>query len=137
AGSCTAFPTACCCGERLGGGQRGGCGARAAGRDRSSETEDQMSYPPVFKYAAASPAVTALLGSNRPRVYMFGMAPQNVAYPYAVWQMVGGAPENYLTNTPNIDAFTTQIDVYATTANAARACAMALRDAFEPYGHVT
>jgi Protein of unknown function (DUF3168). len=96
-----------------------------------------MSYPPVFKYAAASPAVTALLGSNPTRVYMFGMAPQNVAYPYAVWQMVGGAPENYLTNTPNIDAFTTQIDVYATTANAARACAMALRDAFEPYGHVT
>jgi len=95
-----------------------------------------MIYPPVFKYARASEEVTALLGSAPLRVYMFGRAPQNVAYPYAVWQVVAGSPENYITNTPDIDAFTTQIDVYARDSDEARRCAMALRDAFEPYGHV-
>ena len=95
-----------------------------------------MIYPPVFKYARASEEVTALLGSAPLRVYMFGRAPQNVAYPYAVWQVVAGSPENYITNTPDIDAFTTQIDVYARDSDEARRCGMALRDAFEPYGHV-
>lgn len=94
-------------------------------------------YPPVFKYAFASAAVKALLGSNPLRFYMFGMAPQNVAYPYAVWQVVSGSPENYINGLPDIDSFTTQIDVYATSADQARKCAKALRDAFEPYGHAT
>ena len=93
-------------------------------------------YPPVFKYAFASADVKSLLGSNPLRVYMFGMAPQNVAYPYAVWQVVSGSPENYINGLPDIDGFTTQIDVYATSAAKARECAKALRDAFEPYGHV-
>jgi len=93
-------------------------------------------YPPVFKYALSSAAVKALLGASPLRVYMFGMAPQDVAYPYAVWQVAAGSPENYINDLPDIDGFTTQIDVYATSATQARDCAKALRDAFEPYGHV-
>ena len=93
-------------------------------------------YPPVFKYAFASAQVKALLGSDPLRVYMFGMAPDGVTYPYAVWQVVGGAPENYINDLPDIDSFNVQVDVYATSAEQARQCAMALRDAFEPYAHV-
>ena len=94
-------------------------------------------YPPVFAVCSASAAVKALIGTSPVRLYMFGMAPQNVAYPYAVWQQVGGAPENYLGQTPDIDTFTTQIDVYADTQAQARAVAQALSAAIEPAAHVT
>lgn len=93
-------------------------------------------YPPIFKYAAASDQVKAILGQNPTRIYMFGQAPQNVAYPYAVWQVSSGSPENYITNTPDIDLFGIQVDVYAKEAIQARNCAVALRDALEPYAHI-
>lgn len=94
-------------------------------------------FPPVFSTAAASPAVTALLGTNPTRLYLFGEANQNSTKPYAIWQTVSGSPESYLANTPDIDHWVTQIDVYATTASGARGAAEALRDAFEPVAYVT
>lgn len=92
---------------------------------------------PIFQVCAADPAVTALLGSNPTRLYPFGEAPQGVAMPYAVWQVVSGAPENYLAATPDIDGYTLQIDVYATEATEARQVTAALRDAIEPHAHIT
>jgi hypothetical protein len=98
-------------------------------------------YPPIFPTVAASAAVKALIGSNPVRFYQFGQAPQNVQKPYAVWQRVFGAPENYLSNVPNIDSFTLQIDVYAdgtpTGAQQVRDVAAAIRDAIEPVCHIT
>lgn len=96
-----------------------------------------MSYPPVFATAFASDAVKEILGASPCRLYMFGMAPQTVAKPYAVWQVVGGSPENYLDRTPNTDRFTVQIDIYGVSANETRLSAAALRDAFEPHSYVT
>lgn len=94
-------------------------------------------FPPVFATAAASSAVTTLLGTNPVRLYLFGEAPQGVTKPYAVWQTVSGFPENYLGQVPNADHWTVQIDVYAITASSARSVAQALRDAFEPVAYVT
>lgn len=97
-----------------------------------------MSYPPVFAIASASTAVQARLGPVPGcRIYMFGMAPQNVAKPYAVWQVVGGSPENYLDRVPNTDRFTIQLDVYGASANDSRLSAEALRDAIEPHAYVS
>lgn len=93
-------------------------------------------FAPVFATAVASGAVTALLGTAPTRLYLFGEAPQDVAKPYAVWQSVSGAPANYLGTLPDVDRFTVQIDVYATTASSARSVAQALRDAFEPVAYV-
>lgn len=93
--------------------------------------------PPIFKVCAASPAVTALLGTNPVRLFPFGEAPQGVAYPYAVWQVVGGAPENYLADTPDVDGFNLQVDVYAKTSAVATDVATALRDAIEPEAYIT
>lgn len=93
--------------------------------------------PPVFPPAYASAAVKALMGTSPCRLFPFGEAPQGVALPYAVWQIVGGGPENYLCQIPDIDDYTTQVDVYADTASAARAAADALRDAFEPVAYIT
>ena len=93
-------------------------------------------YPPIFQVAAADPGVTALLGAAPTRLYPFGEAPQGVTYPYAVWQSAGGAPENFLAGRPDADSYTTQVDVYADTADSARKVAKALRDAVELVAHV-
>lgn len=95
-------------------------------------------YPPIFAVCAASPAVRALLGEGdgTVKLFLFGLAPQNVKTPYAVWQTIGGLPENYITNVPDIDSFSVQVDVYASSAAEAREVAAALRDAIEPHAHV-
>lgn len=93
--------------------------------------------PPIFKVCAANAAVKSLLGSSEIRLYPFGEAPQGVKYPYSTWQSIGGSPENYLGQAPDIDLFTTQIDVWAKTAASAKAAAEALRDAIEPHAHIT
>ena len=94
-------------------------------------------FPPVFDVCAQSAEVGALLGTAPLRMWPFGDAPQtNQTLPYAVWQTVGGAPENYISGVPDIDAYLIQIDVYATTASSARDVARALRDAIEPNAHI-
>lgn len=98
-------------------------------------------YPPIFP-AVNVPAVQALLktGYDPLRFYLFGKAPQGVKYPYAVWRMASGAPENYLADRPDTDSFTTQVDVFASPsqgAEVARNVAMALRDAIEGHAHIT
>ena len=69
-------------------------------------------------------------------MYPFGDAPQLGSRPYAVWQVVGGEPENYLNQTPDIDGITVQVDVYAKLASDAREAATALQAAIEPVAHV-
>lgn len=100
-----------------------------------------MNYPPVFTLAAASSAVTALLGSSPCRVWAFGLGPDTPTEfyqkPYAVWQQVGGLPENYLDRVPDADNWSVQVDVYAESIDQARAVALALRDAYEPHAYIT
>lgn len=96
-------------------------------------------YPPIFPVVNASSAVKALLktGTGPVRFYQFGQAPQDGPYPYGVWQRVGGSPENYVDQVPDIDSFSVQVDVYAKSADQARSVAAALRDAIEPAAHIT
>jgi hypothetical protein len=94
-------------------------------------------YPPIYATCAANAGVQAALGSNPVRLYPFGEAPQGVTKPYAVWQVVGGGPGNYINQVPDTDSYTVQIDVYATTVTSGRAAAEALRDAIEPVAHLT
>ena len=91
--------------------------------------------PPVFSTVNIA-AVQAVLGTSPLRVYQFGYAPQDVTLPYAVWQTIGGGPENYIDCAPDIDLFTIQFDTYAETASSARQAAEVLRDAIEPYAHI-
>ena len=97
-------------------------------------------YPPVFSVCAASAAVTALLGAIPTRLYPFDEAPQPgtelYALPYATWQSVGGLPENYINETPDIDSHTLQIDAFSATGEEARSIAEALRNAIEPQAHI-
>jgi uncharacterized protein YggE len=93
-------------------------------------------YAPIFEVVSADANVQSNLGVSPTRFYPFGEAPPNVDKPYAVWQLITGLPENYLNQVPDIDQFSIQVDVYATTADQARDVAQALRDAVEPHAHV-
>ncbi|MGV5489364.1 DUF3168 domain-containing protein [Pseudomonas sp. XP2] len=94
--------------------------------------------PPIELVCAADPGVTALLGSGVDlRMYPFGEAPESVAKPYAVWQLVNGSPENYLAGRPDADGFTLQVDAYGTTSKSVRQVRDAIRDAIELRAYVT
>ena len=94
-------------------------------------------FPPIFLICAADNGVKALLGTSPVRFWPFGSAPQGASMPYAVWQVIGGSPENYLGNTPDLDRFSIQVDVYAVTGAVAQSVATALRDAIESHAYVT
>ena len=90
-----------------------------------------MPAAPIFAVCAADVGVRALLGVTPHRLYPFGEAPEGVTKPYAVWQLVTGSPENYLSGRPDLDGFTLQVDVYASTATSARAVTDAIAHAIE------
>jgi hypothetical protein len=98
-------------------------------------------FPPLFATLFASAPVKAIFGSAPLRVYAFGDAPAKGApgylVPYAVFQTVFGNPENYLNQTPDLDRWGVQVDVYALTLTAARNGAEAIRNALEPVAYVT
>ncbi|EIV3802050.1 DUF3168 domain-containing protein [Klebsiella aerogenes] len=92
---------------------------------------------PIFAVCAASQAVRDLLGSNPVRLYPFGMQDDIIVYPYAVWQNIGGNPENYLNQRPDADRYSLQVDVYGDTDIDVIAVSRALRDAIEGNAHIT
>jgi len=95
-----------------------------------------MNSPPIFSICAADPGVTALLGTSPVRLFMFGMAPQNIQKPYAVWQVISGSPESYLAGRPDTDQHLLQIDVYADNASEARTVLAAIVHAVELHSYV-
>lgn len=94
-------------------------------------------YPPIFATCKAVAGVTSLLGTNPTRFYLFGKAPANPTLPYAVFRTVTGDPENLLGDVPDIDNYTVQVDVFASTADSARNVAEAMRDAIEPVAYIS
>lgn len=93
-------------------------------------------FAPASTLAKASAGVLTALG-NPPRFYSFGEAPEGVAKPYAVWQVIGGQPENLLAGRPEEDQHVVQVDVYGASADSARDVTRALVAAFELDGYVT
>lgn len=99
-----------------------------------------INSPPIFALANASSAVRAFLktGNEVLRFYLFGEADQKGGVPYAVWQTIGGSPENFINQRPDCDDWSTQVDVYAKdSATQARDIAKALIEAFEGSAYVT
>ncbi len=92
---------------------------------------------PIFEVVAADAAVLAVLGPFPVRFYLFGTAPQNGPLPYAVWQVVGGSPENYLAGRPDVDGYTLQVDAYADDPLITRHIVEVLRNAIELHANIT
>lgn len=97
--------------------------------------------PSIF-YAVNVPAVQAVLktGTGPLRFYMFGLAPKEKVYPYAVWAVTGGRPENYVQGAPDADNYSIQIDVYASPdqgPSVARNALEKIQTAIESVAYVT
>lgn len=93
--------------------------------------------PPVFTILNASSAVKALLGSSPLRVFPWGEAPQGSTVPYATYLAHTSIPENTQGDTPDLDVMSTQIDIWASSVSSCVSVAEAVRDALEPYAHMT
>lgn len=99
-------------------------------------------FPPVFQKLKASAQVLAVVGTDPPRIYEHGNAPQRpdklpLADAYISWFAVAGYPENHLSGTPPTDRVTVQLDCWAPTSRTVKTLAIAARDAIEPYAHMT
>lgn len=92
--------------------------------------------PPVVQEAKKSAALVALLGSPF-RFYAFGDAGQGVEPPYATYQIIGGSPENFLSNRPDADSFMIQIDCWDKTELGVINLATLMRYALETVCHIT
>lgn len=92
---------------------------------------------PIVATCKADATVTSLLGDSPLRLYAHGQAEQNVAKPYAVWQVVSGSPVNYINGQPDTDRYGLQIDVYAATAVSADAVVAAIRKAIGKRAYIT
>lgn len=85
--------------------------------------------PPVYELLSADAAVTALVPASRIRGQ--GYAGEAPVTPYITHQTISGNPANYIAGRPGMDAFRSQIDVWADTAAQAKQIAEAVRDALE------
>jgi hypothetical protein len=101
-----------------------------------------VSLPPIFTVLAATPAVTAIIGTNPVRCYPAGSIPQvsgldpNSNLPCVTWQSIGGMPENMLGERPVVDNLRTQIDCWSTSFGGADALSSAVQIALEIHGYV-
>lgn len=93
-------------------------------------------FPPIFEVCSEDASVLAVLGTSPVRFWLFGKAPTNPPLPYSVWQQVGGSPENYINQVPDIDGYSIQVDVYGGTAAEVRNAAQVMRNAIEPHAHI-
>lgn len=94
-------------------------------------------FPPVFQTLKASADVKAIVGTNPPRIYRHGEAPQNVERPYITWALIAGTPENNLSDPPPVDRQSVQVDCWHQTDSGIEVLAEAVRDAIEPTAHMT
>lgn len=93
--------------------------------------------PNILTVLAAASAVTAIVGTTPVRVYRHGSAPQDTARPYITWSVVTGEPANTLSELPGIDRQTIQVDCWHPADAGIEALATAVRNAIEPYAHLT
>lgn len=89
--------------------------------------------PPIYTVLTADAAVQALVGN---RVYRHGSAPQGNKAAYLTWQVANSTPANTLSELPQIDLVTLQVDCFSPSDSGVEALAQAVRDALEPQAHL-
>lgn len=97
-------------------------------------------YPPVFETLKADPVVKSLLqeAAGKPvKIFPSDEVPQTTNAPYVAWTVVGGFPENYLGDNPDMDQFTSELAVYASKIKDCRTIAKAISDAIAGKGYIT
>ena len=91
-----------------------------------------MMVPLIQVILQESQAVRAHLGDPI-RVWP-KRAPQDAAYPYAVWEVVGGSPTQMLSESPPADGWRVRLTVWGKSLTQANNAAVAIRDEVERRG---
>ena len=92
--------------------------------------------PTIYTWLLANSTVTSLLGDGSNLKVYRDEAPQGTAVPYVRWLLVGGTPENYLSEAPGIDTSRYQFDVFALTQASCDQIYVAIRNVIEQHGHI-
>lgn len=92
--------------------------------------------PPVFEIVKSATEVLSVFGENPTRIYPFGDSPEGSVCPYAVWTVISGSPEIYLNDSPDMDEWVVQMDVYDTTCIGVRTAAEVIRDVLDPVSDI-
>ena len=92
----------------------------------------------LFKCIRDDKTCQSLLSSRgHIRLYPHGEAPEGVAFPYAVYQVISGRPLSCVnSNKASTDDVLYQIDVYDTEYNRAHETVNAMRSALEYIGRI-
>lgn len=93
--------------------------------------------PNIYQILRTSNAVKAIVGTNPSRIYRHESAPQDGSKPYITWFIITGSPENTLSELPNIDQISVQLDCWHQTDSGVESLAVAVRDAMETTSHMT
>lgn len=88
-------------------------------------------FPPVYSTLRASPAVVSAVAD---RISRHGDIPQDTSKPYITWFIVAGQPHDQLSDAPQSDFVTVQIDCWHQTDAGIAALAVAVRDALDMAG---
>ncbi|ARP89823.1 hypothetical protein CAL14_05570 [Bordetella genomosp. 9] len=89
--------------------------------------------PPVFRTLNV-PAVRAFVGSDLPRIFRHGSAPQDVQKPYITWFSVAGQPYDQISGPPCGDFDSVQIDSWSMDDEEVEEMATAVRAALDAEG---
>ena len=97
-----------------------------------------MMYAPIYARALADPTLVALLddGAGGIKLWPFGEAPKDPpsSLPYVTWQNIGGVPNNNVSDRPDADSFSIQVNVWGVTSNQMWAVVRALYNITEVDG---
>lgn len=93
--------------------------------------------PNIYQILRESAQVKAIVGASPSRIYRHESAPQDTTKPYITWLVITGLPQNTLSEAPEIDAMSVQIDCWHQTDKGVEALAVAVRDAMEVVSHMT
>ncbi len=93
--------------------------------------------PPVFPVLKASTPVASIIGPSPIRAFRHGHVPQDTVAPYVVWSSINSIPSNNLSSLPSDDRVTIEVDCYSLDDTEIVQLATAVRNAIEPYAHMT
>lgn len=88
-------------------------------------------FPPVYQTLRANATVLAAVGD---RIGAPGEVPQDTSSPYITWFIVIGQPHDTISEPPESDFTSVQIDCWAEDEGAVRSLAVAVRAALDAVG---
>lgn len=96
--------------------------------------------PPIYPVCLAYEPLRLLLtgADGELKLYPFGLAPDadELTYPYATWQSIGGEPSNTLACRPDSDKWSIQVNVWGMKSSDVRAVVAQIRDAIEGVSYI-